>query len=123
MGREDGGLGETKLEEDGFEIVDPELVMVNEGKEESESRRIEDTGRQGKGKEGKGKGKEKRYQIMAVRPAAAFVPMLQNLLSGFVMGLTKSARAVSGILTPNGAPSTGQYDPEVPSDPSVLFYL
>ena len=34
-------------------------------------------------------------QILAVTPAAAVLPFLQNLLSPFVMGLTKSARAVS----------------------------
>ena len=36
-----------------------------------------------------------KFRIMALRPAASVLPLLQSLQSPFVMGLTKSARAVS----------------------------
>jgi hypothetical protein len=35
------------------------------------------------------------YQTIAVKPSGAVVPMLQNLLNPFVMGISKSARQVS----------------------------
>lgn len=35
------------------------------------------------------------YQTIAVKPSSAVVPMLQNLLNPFVMGISKSARQVS----------------------------
>jgi hypothetical protein len=38
------------------------------------------------------------YQTIAVKPSGAVVPMLQNLLNPFVMGISKSARQVSPIL-------------------------
>lgn len=38
----------------------------------------------------------RQYQTLAVRPAASVLPLLTNLLSPFVMGISKSARAVSG---------------------------
>ncbi len=34
------------------------------------------------------------YRTLAVRPAGNVLPLLHNLMSGFVLGLTKSARAV-----------------------------
>lgn len=37
----------------------------------------------------------RQYRTLAVRPAGAVVPMLHNLLSPFVLGVTKSARQVS----------------------------
>lgn len=40
----------------------------------------------------------KRFRCVAVRPSTAVIPMLQSLLSPFVMGLTKAARTVSIFL-------------------------
>ena len=37
------------------------------------------------------------YQTLAVKPSGAVVPMLQNLLNPFVMGISKSARQVSRL--------------------------
>ena len=41
------------------------------------------------------KRKHTPYQTIAVKPSGAVVPMLQNLLNPFVMGISKSARQVS----------------------------
>lgn len=41
------------------------------------------------------RGKRGTYRILAVKPASNVLPLFQNLLSPFVMGLTKAARAVS----------------------------
>jgi len=40
------------------------------------------------------KRKHTPYQTIAVKPSGAVVPMLQNLLNPFVMGISKSARQV-----------------------------
>ena len=40
------------------------------------------------------RGKRGTYRILAVKPASNVLPLFQNLLSPFVMGLTKAARAV-----------------------------
>jgi hypothetical protein len=78
---------DQELEDEGFEIVEPPSGSVPNGETESKQSQptIVETAQKDK----------KRYQTLAVRPSAAVLPLLQNLLSPFVMGLTKSARAVS----------------------------
>jgi len=44
------------------------------------------------------KRKHTPYQTIAVKPSGAVVPMLQNLLNPFVMGISKSARQASPTL-------------------------
>jgi len=56
------------------------------------------------GIEGK-KRKRMQYQTLAVKPAASVVPMLQNLLNPFVMGVTKSARQVGLSLSRSSIPN------------------
>lgn len=46
------------------------------------------------------RGKRGIYRILAVKPSSNVLPLLQNLLSPLVMGLTKSARAVRLPLSP-----------------------
>lgn len=81
---------ESKLEAEGFEIVDAEKAEERSGEQGSgEERRGMDVDG-----ETAGAPPPRRHQIIALRPAASVLPLLQNLLSPFVMGLTKAARAV-----------------------------
>lgn len=52
----------------------------------------------------------RRYRTLAVRPAASVMPLLTNLLSPFVMGITKSARAAASttaeVSRPTALPGT-----------------
>lgn len=60
---------------------------------------VNEDGQVGSTRPGKRKRERERereqYQTLAVRPANSIVPMLHNLLSPFVLGVTKSARQVS----------------------------
>ncbi|WVQ82596.1 hypothetical protein IAT38_004726 [Cryptococcus sp. DSM 104549] len=61
---------------------------------------------QGPGGEGSvGKAETKRYQCIAVRPASAVAPMLQSLLSPFVMGVSKAARATASQTSSTPVPT------------------
>lgn len=114
----------TAIEVDGFEIVDPTVKNSSSNSKSidkvvnaSSSSQLQLDTQSGVGvksessKEGGTGGAEeghtdtngrigdasvggKIYRTMALRPAASVVPLLQTLLSGFVLGMTKSARAV-----------------------------
>ncbi|RSH89504.1 hypothetical protein EHS25_002054 [Saitozyma podzolica] len=92
---------DQELEDEGFEIVEPPSGSVPNGETESKQSQptIVETAQKDK----------KRYQTLAVRPSAAVLPLLQNLLSPFVMGLTKSARAAASTTaeTPRPTPLPG----------------
>ncbi|WVO16045.1 hypothetical protein L204_103710 [Cryptococcus depauperatus] len=47
-----------------------------------------------------------RYQCLAVRPSSAVGPMLQSLLSPFVLGLTKAARTAASQTSSTPVPTT-----------------
>jgi hypothetical protein len=48
--------------------------------------------------------RKRQYHTLAVKPAGAVIPMLQNLLSPLVMGVTKSARQVSPLILDHLSP-------------------
>jgi len=76
---EDKGSNESTTGDADIQIVD----MTEGDKEEGPERK---------------KRKHTPYQSIAVKPSGAVVPMLQNLLNPFVMGISKSARQVSSRL-------------------------
>ena len=51
------------------------------------------------------KGKRGTYRILAVRPASNVLLLLQSLLSPFVVGLTKSARAAASTTAQSATPT------------------
>lgn len=85
---------ESKLEAEGFEIVDAAKATEQPGA------RADGGEQKGMDVDGEVTAGEppRRHRIIALRPAASVLPLLQNLLSPFVMGLTKAARAVSHTL-------------------------
>ncbi|WRT63296.1 uncharacterized protein IL334_000201 [Kwoniella shivajii] len=108
-------LEKDTLDEDGFEIIDsvkskeqpngananPEQVTTKESSSISKDTPIPVSS------------KTKipsRYKILVVRPTSSVQPMLQSLLSPFIMGLTKSARATasttSSLPTPTALPGS-----------------
>lgn len=60
---------------------------------------VDSEGQEEEGRERK-RWKHTPYQTLAVKPSGAVIPMLQNLLNPFVMGISKSARQVCRILPP-----------------------
>lgn len=48
----------------------------------------------------------KRFRCVAVRPSTAVIPMLQSLLSPFVMGLTKAARTTASQTSSTPVPTS-----------------
>lgn len=73
----------NKMDEDDFELIEPPTSNASEiPVPSSTSATGQSTNNQ-------------RYRSLAVRPAASVMPLLTNLLSPFVMGLTKSARAAA----------------------------
>jgi len=70
----------TAIEVDGFEIVDSPLLPKENASPQANTTLD--------------RNQDKTQRIIAVRPAAAVLPLLQVLLSTFVLGMTKSARAV-----------------------------
>jgi hypothetical protein len=76
------GKSSTGVDED-FEIVDPSAAGTNAQE-----------GDAGAGTDQMGKA-QVSFQTIALRPAAAVVPLLHQIASPFVLGATKSARAVS----------------------------
>ncbi|ORY23547.1 hypothetical protein BCR39DRAFT_549124 [Naematelia encephala] len=107
------------IEDDGFEIIDPPPPLSLSSTKTSTAvgggTPVGDSGDNNAssskpGVSGPG-AKKARYRIMAVRPAVSTVPMLQNLLSPLVLGLTKAARAAatttgSSLPTPTPIPGT-----------------
>jgi hypothetical protein len=105
------GEGGGGAEVDGdIQIIEPSSVKSetedNQADDEKDSEKEKDTERDREatdretGERGL-KRKRKQFQTLAVRPASAVVPMLQNLLNPFVMGVTKSARQVRLFIISN----------------------
>jgi hypothetical protein len=74
------GRGEEVVEDEDLQVIEPS--KLDRPREEGRKR------------------KRIQYQTLAVKPAGSVVPMLQNLLNPFVMGVTKSARQVSTLYLP-----------------------
>ncbi|WWD22778.1 hypothetical protein CI109_107271 [Kwoniella shandongensis] len=101
LGENGNVQGQGTMDEDGFEIIDippggPNASSAQQGSTEIASQIPEgpstSTGVEAEQTKEK---LPKRFRCLAVRPSGAVVPMLQSLLSPFVMGLTKAARATA----------------------------
>ncbi|KAK4687595.1 hypothetical protein P7C73_g2510, partial [Tremellales sp. Uapishka_1] len=79
---------ESQIEIDGFEMINPAQMAPTP---QSQSNSTVDM----KSVDLPDERKRKRYRTLAVRQAGNVVPLLQNVLSGFVLGLSKSARATA----------------------------
>jgi hypothetical protein len=90
IGRDNEDIAYLLLEDKGSDVksqigdADIEIVDMTDENEEGPERK---------------KRKHTPYQTIAVKPSGALVPMLQNLLNPFVMGISKSARAVCLLLS------------------------
>jgi hypothetical protein len=90
IGRDNEDIAYLLLEDKGSDVksqvgdADIEIVDMTDENEEGPERK---------------KRKDTPYQTIAVKPSGAVVPMLQNLLNPFVMGISKSARAVCPLLS------------------------
>jgi hypothetical protein len=94
-----GGKDENGIEVDGFEIIDlpPDTPPVQSGAVgETTSTTVAPSlpPLPASALTPMARGKRGIYRILAVKPSSNVMPLLQNLLSPLVMGLTKSARAV-----------------------------
>jgi len=88
IGRDNEDIAYLLLEDKGSDNTqsgdaDIQIVDMTEENEEGPERK---------------KRKHTPYQTIAVKPSGAVVPMLQNLLNPFVMGISKSARQVSPLI-------------------------
>ena len=93
-----GGKDENGIDVDGFEIIDlpPDTPSVQTGTvgESSTDTAPSIPRLPASALTPMARGKRGIYRILAVKPSSNVLPLLQNLLSPLVMGLTKSARAV-----------------------------
>ncbi|WWC85408.1 uncharacterized protein L201_000271 [Kwoniella dendrophila CBS 6074] len=109
-------IDKDTLDDDGFEIIDipkvseisTENVHVNATDNkavEAKSEAVDDQPRQTQ----KAK-KQNRFKCLVIKPTSNVQPMLQSLLSPFVMGYTKSAKAAasntSSVPTPTPLPGS-----------------
>ncbi|KAL1406930.1 hypothetical protein Q8F55_006342 [Vanrija albida] len=83
------------IEDDGFEIVDHPGMDVDAPPDKAAEK-----------DEGAPKPRQpSKYKILAVRPATLVMPTLHNLLSPFVLGLSKSARAAASTTAQAATPT------------------
>lgn len=89
------------LEEDGFEIIEPKAAEPAAAPAAPEPIAVDDPAPPPPpAPEAKRQRPRPKFQVLAVKPATLVMPTLHNLLSPFVLGLSKQARA--------GASTTGQ---------------
>ncbi|TXT07299.1 hypothetical protein VHUM_03469 [Vanrija humicola] len=96
------------LNDDGFEILEPK-ALDGPGSESAPMDVDAPPTAEAEKEKPKPKADEKRpaqrYQILAVRPATLVMPTLHNLLSPFVLGLSKSARAAASTTAQAATPT------------------
>ena len=112
----EGATADTKdekgLESDGFEIIDlppdtPSVQPAGTVVPEAMSAGLSLPTLPASASTPMARGKRGIYRILAIKPSVNVLPLLQNLLSPLVMGLTKSARAVRGVSLRVGLPLRG----------------
>ncbi|WVR03183.1 hypothetical protein IAU60_000174 [Kwoniella sp. DSM 27419] len=111
--------GDASLADDGFEIIDKPAGVDASGAVSSSTQPDNGNGavpRSTTTSDGPSlpaptaENRQKRFRCISVRPASNVAPMLQNLLSPFVLGLTKNSRAAasttSSLPTPTPLPGS-----------------